>query len=52
MGSRVQFEAMLAAMDLHRIHPVIDRTFNMADVVEAYAHLESGQHVGKIVINI
>jgi NADPH:quinone reductase-like Zn-dependent oxidoreductase len=52
MGSRVQFEAMLAAMDLHRIHPVIDRTFNMADIVKAYAHLESGQHVGKIVINI
>jgi NADPH:quinone reductase-like Zn-dependent oxidoreductase len=52
MGSRVQFEAMLAAMDLHRIHPVIDRTFNMADIVEAYAYLESGQHVGKIVINI
>jgi NADPH:quinone reductase-like Zn-dependent oxidoreductase len=31
---------------------VIDRTFNMADIVAAYTYLESGQHVGKIVINL
>jgi NADPH:quinone reductase-like Zn-dependent oxidoreductase len=52
MGSRVQFEAMLAAMALHKVHPVIDRTFAMADVADAYAFLESGKHVGKVVITL
>lgn len=52
MGNRAQFEAMLAAMALHKLHPVIDRTFSMADVAAAYAYLESGQHVGKVVITI
>ena len=51
MGSRVQFEAMLAAMDLHKIHPVVDRVFAMEEVADAYAYLESGRHVGKVVIS-
>lgn len=52
MGSRTQFEAMLAAMALHELHPVIDRTFAMADVADAYAYLESGKHVGKVVVTL
>lgn len=52
MGSRTQFEAMLAAMDLHKLHPVIDRTFPMADIAEAYAYLESGKHMGKVVVTL
>lgn len=52
MGSRAQFEEMLAAMTLHKLHPVIDRTFPMAEVADAYAYLESGKHVGKVVVTI
>lgn len=52
MGSRVQFEAMLAAMVLHKLHPVIDRTFDITQVAEAYSYLESGKHIGKVVITL
>ncbi|PPQ83214.1 alcohol dehydrogenase [Psilocybe cyanescens] len=32
--------------------PVIDRVFSFNEAVEAYAHLESQKHVGKIVIRV
>jgi len=34
------------------MHPVIDRVFPFADAKAAYRHLESQQHVGKVVIRI
>jgi NADPH:quinone reductase-like Zn-dependent oxidoreductase len=50
VGSREMFEAMNRAISLHKLHPVIDRVFPFADAVEAYRHMESGTHFGKIVI--
>lgn len=50
VGSRSHFEAMNRAIQHHQIHPVIDRVFPLADAVSAWRHLESGQHMGKIVI--
>lgn len=50
VGSRAMFARMLAAMDLHRLPPMIDRTFAFADTVEAFRHLAAGGHFGKIVI--
>jgi NADPH:quinone reductase-like Zn-dependent oxidoreductase len=32
--------------------PVIDRTFDLADIVEAHRYMESGAQVGKIVITV
>ena len=32
------------------IKPVIDKSFALDEVVEAHAHMESGSHVGKIVL--
>jgi NADPH:quinone reductase-like Zn-dependent oxidoreductase len=52
MGSRIQFEEMLKAMELHELHPVIDSTFDIGDTALAYHHLHSGRHVGKIVIQL
>jgi len=34
------------------IKPVIDKTFPLSDVVAAHAYMESGGHVGKIVLQI
>jgi NADPH2:quinone reductase len=34
------------------IKPVIDKTFPLADVAEAHAHLESGSHIGKVVLTL
>jgi NADPH2:quinone reductase len=34
-----------------RIRPVVDRVFAAADAAQAHAYIESGQHVGKIVLS-
>src|ERR1700736_1265978 len=50
VGSRTDFEAMNRAIALHRMHPVIDRTFPFAEAKEAYRHFEGRGHFGKVVI--
>lgn len=52
VGPRLSFEALLAAMAVSKVRPVIDRVFPFADYVAAYRHLASGSHVGKIVIDL
>ena len=52
VGSRLQFEAMVRAIDYHGIKPVIDSSFLLENVADAFRHLKSGKHVGKIVIEI
>jgi NADPH:quinone reductase-like Zn-dependent oxidoreductase len=52
VGSREMFEAMNRAIELHAIHPVIDRVFPFGEAKEAYRCLESGAHFGKVVIAI
>lgn len=52
IGSRVEFEAMLQAMDRHQVRPVIDHVYPFAEFREAYKRLEGGQHIGKVVIEI
>jgi NADPH:quinone reductase-like Zn-dependent oxidoreductase len=42
---------MIRAMALHEMHPVIDRTFPMDQVQDAFTLMEQGGHFGKIVIN-
>ncbi|WZH49447.1 putative alcohol dehydrogenase [Fusarium acuminatum] len=52
IGPRTDFEAMLKAMAQSKVKPVIDQVFSFADYRKAYERLESGKHVGKIVIKI
>ncbi|MSQ42256.1 MAG: NAD(P)-dependent alcohol dehydrogenase [Dehalococcoidia bacterium] len=52
VGSRAMFERMNRALELHRVHPVIDRVFEFAQAADAYRHLESQAHVGKVVIRV
>ena len=35
-----------------RLKPVIDRIFPLAEAAAAHAHMESGEHVGKIVLSV
>jgi NADPH:quinone reductase-like Zn-dependent oxidoreductase len=41
---------MNRAIVLHRLRPVIDRTFPFAEAKAAYRHFESRGHFGKVVI--
>ena len=52
VGSLEMFAAMNAALTLAQLRPVIDRTFPFEEAREAYAHLESGSHIGKVVIAV
>jgi NADPH:quinone reductase-like Zn-dependent oxidoreductase len=52
VGSRAMFEAMNRAISLHKLKPVIDRVFPFEQAADAYKHLESGSHFGKVVIRI
>jgi NADPH:quinone reductase-like Zn-dependent oxidoreductase len=52
VGSREMFEAMLRAIEWHRIRPVIDRTFDFEHATDALKYLDKGVHVGKVVIRV
>ncbi len=50
VGSRGHFERMNAAIATQGVEPVVDREFGFDEAPAAYRHLESGAHVGKVVI--
>jgi NADPH:quinone reductase-like Zn-dependent oxidoreductase len=52
VGSRAMFEDMNAFIAAHRLHPVVDRVFPFAEAKDAYDYQMSGQHFGKVVIDI
>ncbi|KAH7123946.1 hypothetical protein B0J11DRAFT_326223 [Dendryphion nanum] len=53
-GSRKDFEDLNRFLDekLVSLEPLIDRVFAFEDSVAAFEYLETGQHVGKVVIKI
>jgi NADPH:quinone reductase-like Zn-dependent oxidoreductase len=52
VGSRVMFEEMDTAIATERLRPVIDRVFGFDQVREAFQHMQSASHFGKIVIRM
>lgn len=52
VGSRTCFEAMNRAIAMHQLKPVVDSSFDLNHVADAFRRMEHGQHFGKIVINI
>ena len=50
VGNRDGFEAMLRAMALHQVQPMVDRVFAFEELKQAMAHLKSGAHFGKVCI--
>ena len=51
-GSRTDQLDMIAAIDTLGIRPVIDRSYPLANLGEAFRYQNSGAHFGKIVIDI
>jgi NADPH:quinone reductase-like Zn-dependent oxidoreductase len=52
VGSRAMFEQMNAAIAVAKLRPVIDHVFSIEDARDAFRHMESGAHFGKIVIRV
>lgn len=52
VGSRLDYEALVRALDAAPVNPVIDRVFALRDVRAALEHMASGNHVGKVVISL
>ena len=50
VGHRDGFEAMLRAIEQHRLKPVVDRVFAFGDLKQAMSHLQSGAQFGKVCV--
>ena len=51
VGNRQMFEAMNRAIAAGGLKPVIDKVFPFAEARDAYRHLKSQAHFGKVVIS-
>jgi NADPH:quinone reductase-like Zn-dependent oxidoreductase len=52
VGSRAMFIKMNRALSQHQLEPVLDQVFSFGESPEAFRHLESAQHFGKVVIRV
>ncbi|MGI4866341.1 MAG: zinc-binding dehydrogenase [Janthinobacterium lividum] len=52
MGSLQDFDAMLALVNEHKIVPVVDKHFPLAEGEAALKYLAAGQQLGKVVLDI
>ena len=52
VGNRQQQIEMIRALDANNMKPVIDKTFPLAELGEAFSYEASGGHFGKICIDI
>ena len=50
VGNRRHQQEMVRAIDAMGLRPVIDRTFNLETIADAFRHEESGKHLGKICL--
>ena len=51
VGSRDDFMAMCSAMARSQMRPVVDSVYPFEALTDALAHLQSGQHFGKVCID-
>ena len=52
VGSRQHQIEMVRGLETMGLTPIIDSSFALADIVDAFAHEESGKHFGKICLEI
>jgi NADPH:quinone reductase-like Zn-dependent oxidoreductase len=43
-------EQVLPLYRAGKIHPLIDQVFDFSDIAAAHARMESGEHIGKILL--
>lgn len=52
VGSRRHQQDLVRAIDANGLCPVLDRSFELEAIVDAFKYQESNQHFGKIILNI
>jgi len=52
VGNKASFVRMNAALDQQQIRPVLDDDFAMEQAKDAFVHLASAQHFGKITLHV
>lgn len=52
VGPRRYHEKLARFVSVMKIRPVVDRAFGFEELPQAYRHLESGAHFGKVVIGL
>ena len=52
MGTPEDFRSMVTFVHKHRIQPVVDKVFSLADGEAAFRHMDDAKQFGKIVIKI
>lgn len=52
VGNRSQQQDMVRAIDANGMRPVIDKSFAMEDIVEAFKYQETNRHFGKICLEM
>jgi NADPH:quinone reductase-like Zn-dependent oxidoreductase len=50
VGSRTQQQDMIRAINANGMRPVLDRSFALTEIVEAFKYQETNQHFGKICL--
>ncbi|MFJ3449539.1 NAD(P)-dependent alcohol dehydrogenase [Pseudomonas sichuanensis] len=51
VGCRAQQQAMVRAIDANGLRPVVDKHFELEQIVEAFRYQESNKHFGKICLS-
>lgn len=50
VGSRIHQQEMVRGLEASGLRPIIDRSFALDEIADAFRHEESGQHFGKICL--
>src|SRR5712692_6137946 len=51
MGNHSEFRSMLEDVNTYQLRPPVDRVFPLDEGAQAFAHLESGEQFGKVVLS-
>jgi NADPH:quinone reductase-like Zn-dependent oxidoreductase len=52
VGSQADQANMIAAVEAHDMQPVIDKTYPLVELADAFRYQESQQHFGKICVSL
>jgi NADPH:quinone reductase-like Zn-dependent oxidoreductase len=50
VGSRNHQQEMIRAIEANNMHPILDRSFALEEIADAFRYQESGKHFGKICL--